>query len=168
MQKKWLSILLLVWLWPAAAMPDLQLVGEGTFRYMFWQLYDARLKTSDGSFEGYEKNAPVLLELTYKRSISRDQFIDATVDQWQHLGQSSQAQQQDWASQLKTIWQDVGRGDRLSALLQHDMTVDFYLNGEPIGRIDDADFGPLFFDIWLHPDTSAPGLRRQLLAARRG
>ncbi|MEE1999910.1 chalcone isomerase family protein [Alkalimonas sp. MEB108] len=166
MHKRWLNIVLLLWLWPVAAMPDLQLVGEGSFRYLFWQLYDARLKTSDGSFDDYQSNAPVLLELTYKRSISRDQFIDATVDQWQHLGQSSEAQQQDWANQLKTIWQDVGRGDRLAALLQPDMTVDFFLNGEAIGRVTDTEFGPLFFDIWLHPDTSAPTLRRQLLAAR--
>lgn len=166
MRKNLLSIVLLAWLWPAAAMPDLQLVGEGSFRYLFWQLYDARLKTSDGSFDGYQNNAPVLLELTYKRSISRDQFIDATVDQWQHLGHSSEAQQQNWANKLKGIWQDVGRGDRLAALLQPDMTVDFFLNGEAIGSIKDTEFGPLFFDIWLHPDTSAPTLRRQLLAAR--
>ena len=166
MRKNLLSVVLLAWLWPAAAMPDLQLVGEGSFRYLFWQLYDARLKTSDGSFDGYQNTAPVLLELTYKRSISRDQFIDATVDQWQHLGHSSTAQQQDWANQLKGIWKDVGRGDRLAALLQPDMTVDFFLNGEAIGSVTDTEFGPLFFDIWLHPDTSAPALRRQLLAAR--
>ncbi|MDP2713844.1 chalcone isomerase family protein [Rheinheimera sp.] len=150
----------------AAAVPELTTVGEGSYRYMFWQLYDARLATQSGQFADYQQSAPLLLELTYKRDISKQQFIDATVDEWQKLGHSSKAQQQQWAQQLQSLWQDVQEGDTLAALLQDDGSVKFYLNGTETGVLEDTAFGTAFFDIWLHPDTSAPKLRRQLIAAQ--
>ena len=133
---------------------------------MFWQLYDARLATKTGKFEDYQQSTPLLLELTYKRDITRQQFIDATVDEWQKLGHSSKAQQQQWAQQLQSLWQDVKEGDTLAALLQDDGSVKFYLNGTETGVLEDSAFGTAFFNIWLHPDTSAPKLRRQLIAAQ--
>lgn len=148
----------------AAAVPELTTVGEGAYRYMFWQLYDARLASKNGKFENYQQSTPLLLELTYKRDITRQQFIDATADEWQKLGHSSEAQQQQWVQQLQSLWQDVKKGDTLAALLQHDGTVSFYLNGTATGVLEDSAFGAAFFDIWLHPDTSAPKLRRQLIA----
>lgn len=148
----------------AAAVPELTTVGEGSYRYMFWQLYDARLASENGKFENYRQSTPLLLELTYKRDITKQQFIDATVDEWQKLGHSSKAQQQQWAQQLQSLWQDVKKGDTLAALLHADGSVTFYFNGTETGRLEDSTFGTAFFDIWLHPDTSAPKLRRQLIA----
>ena len=160
-----LSFLLVLFItWSALAMPELKTVGEGSYKYLFWQLYDARLATVDGKFAGYEQSRPVLLELTYKRDISRQQFIDATVDEWEKLGLTSKEQQQQWALQLQRLWQDVKQGDRLAALLLNDGSVQFYFNGNETGVLNDTAFGAAFFDIWLHPDTSAPKLRRQLLA----
>lgn len=159
-------LLALVIAFQTQATPELKTVGEGSYRYLFWQLYDARLATADGEFTGYDQNSPVLLELTYQRDISRQQFIDATVDEWKKLGRSSAEQQQQWAARLQTLWQDVKEGDRLAALLLNDGRVQFYFNGVETGVLDDKAFGAAFFDIWLHPDTSAPKLRRQLLAAQ--
>ncbi len=150
---------------PAAALPDLTTVGEGSYRYLFWQLYDARLATADGRFVDYQQSTPLLLELTYKRKISRDQFIKATVDEWKKLGQSSAEQQQQWAEQLKNLWRDVNKGDSLGAVLLADNSVEFYLNGQSTGVLADPDFGPAFFNIWLHQNTSAPELRAQLIAS---
>lgn len=149
-----------------AAPIELKTVGEGNYRYLFWQLYNARLASTDGQFIDYQTSAPLLLELTYKRSISKQQFIDATVDEWKKLKHSSDAQQRQWATALENIWRDVQDGDRLSALLGKQQTVQFFLNDQPIGEITDRAFSEAFFDIWLHPDTSAPTLRRQLLATQ--
>ena len=150
----------------AYALPEFKTVGEGSYRYLFWQLYDARLANETGTFKNYQQSSPLLLELTYKRDISKQQFIDATVDEWQKLGHSSKVQQQQWVQQLQSLWQDVKKGDTLAALLQDDGSVKFYLNGTETGVLEDSAFGTAFFDIWLHPDTSAPKLRRQLIAAQ--
>lgn len=147
---------------PAWAVPELETVGQGSYRYMLWQLYDARLASSDGNFVDYEQSTPLLLELTYKRNISRDQFIKATVDEWKKLRQSSSEQQQHWAEQLAKLWQDVKKGDRLAAVLLPDNTVEFYFNGIKTGVLADEAFGPAFFNIWLDSATSAPKLREQL------
>lgn len=147
---------------PVLAVPNLETVGQGSYRYMLWQLYDARLASSDGSFVNYEQSTPLLLELTYKRNISRDQFIKATIDEWKKLKQSSSEQQQQWAEQLAKLWQDVKKGDRLAAVLLPDNTVEFYFNGSKTGVLADEAFGPAFFNIWLDSATSAPKLREQL------
>ncbi|MBV2128783.1 chalcone isomerase family protein [Rheinheimera sp. SM2107] len=148
-----------------AATPDLTTVGEGSYRYLFWQLYDARLASKDGTFSDYQQSRPLMLELTYKRDISKQEFIDATVEQWQRLGNSSKQQQQQWADTLDSLWRDVTEGDRLAALLTEQGQVQFYFNETDIGVVEDKDFAPAFFDIWLHPDTMAPKLRRQLISA---
>jgi hypothetical protein len=150
----------------AWAIPELTTVGQGTYRYLFWQLYDARLATADGKFAGYQHNTPLMLELTYKRDISREQFIEATVDEWSKLGGSNKAQHSAWASRLQALWQDVKKGDRLAAVLLSDGRVTFYFNDSKTGTIEDTAFGSAFFDIWLHPETSAPALRRALIATQ--
>ncbi|MDX1391918.1 MAG: chalcone isomerase family protein [Rheinheimera sp.] len=166
MLKHFNAVLLLVLSCNVAAMPELTTVGQGTYRYLFWQIYDARLATADGTFSNYQQSTPLLLELTYKRDISVQQFVDSTVDEWQKLGHISAEQQASWARLLLNIWQDVKQGDTLAALLQPSGSVLFYHNGKEGGAIDDQRFGPAFFDIWLHPNTSAPDLRRKLIAAR--
>lgn len=150
---------------PVFALPDLTTIGSGSYRYMFWQLYDARLASEDGNFVDYQQSTPLLLELTYKRNITRDQFIKATVDEWRKLGQSSAEQQAAWAALLKDLWRDVKRGDSLAALLMADHSVEFFINGQSTGVLQDNSFGPAFFNIWLDEKTSAPALRNQLISA---
>lgn len=165
MHKLLVSIVALGFAGMVAAKPDLTTVGEGSYRYLFWQLYDARLASTDGTFVDYQQSNPLLLELTYKRDISKKQFIDATVDQWVELGHSSEQQRQQWSKTLDTLWRDVTEGDRLAAVLTEQGQVQFYFNDVDIGVVEDKEFAPAFFDIWLHPDTTAPKLRRQLIAS---
>lgn len=148
----------------ATTIPELKTVGQGSFRYLFWQLYDARLASATGEYNGYQQSTPLLLELTYKRDISKADFVSATIEQLQNIGNSDDTQHHSWQLQLQQIWHDVKKGDRLSALLTETGEVSFYFNGSYTGSVTDAQFGQAFFDIWLHPKTSAPELRRQLTA----
>lgn len=148
----------------AQAIPDnVKLVGQGQFSYLFWDLYQAKLYTADGSWSGYQQSAPVVLKLTYQRNISKEDFIEATVDQWKHLQGKVSAQHKGWAVQLDKLWTDVKKGDELSCVLASDGQVQFYFNDQLLGDITDTAFGPAFLDIWLSDKTSAPKLRRQLL-----
>lgn len=148
----------------ATAIPDnIKLVGQGQFSYLFWDLYQAQLFTTDGTWRDYQQSAPVVLKLTYQRDISKVDFIEATVDQWKHLQGQVSAQHQDWAKQLDRLWTDVKEGDQLSCVLLPDGSVQFYFNDKLLGDVTDTAFGPAFLDIWLSDKTSAPKLRRQLL-----
>lgn len=146
------------------AMPDnMKLVGQGQFSYLFWDLYQAELYTASGNWSDYKQSSPVLLKLTYQRDISKADFIEATVDQWEHLQGKVSNQHKEWAKQLDKLWTDVKKGDQLSCVLMSDSTVQFYFNDKLLGDVTDPAFGPAFLDIWLSDKTSAPKLRRQLL-----
>lgn len=162
--RKFTMMIVLICSLQATAMPDnVKLVGQGQFSYLFWDLYQAQLFTSDGSWNGYQQSAPLVLKLTYQRDISKADFIEATVDQWQHLYGKVSAQHQDWAKLLDKLWTDVKEGDQLSCVLLPDGKVQFYFNDVLLGDVTDPAFGPAFLDIWLSDKTSAPKLRRQLL-----
>ncbi|MDR7122925.1 chalcone isomerase family protein [Rheinheimera soli] len=148
----------------AQAIPgDVKLLGQGQFSYLFWNLYQAQLYTADGSWNGYQQSSPLVLKLTYQRKISKDDFIEATMDQWKHLQGKLSVQHKEWAGQLDTLWTDVKKGDQLSCVLLPDGTVQFYFNEKLLGAVTDPAFGPAFLDIWLSDKTSAPKLRKQLL-----
>lgn len=148
----------------AQTMPDnVKLVGQGQYSYLFWDLYQAQLYSTDGRWADYQQSAPLVLKLTYQRDISKADFIEATIDQWRHLHGEVSEQHQQWAKQLDKVWTDVKQGDQLSCVLLPDRSVQFYFNDKLLGDITDPAFGPAFLDIWLSDKTSAKKLRRQLL-----
>lgn len=151
----------------AVAHTALRTVGEGQFSYLFWDLYQARLATSDGKFDSYQQNKPLLLELTYQRDISKADFVEATLDQWQAQQGSLQQRHRDWAAQLDKLWRDVKKGDRLACLLRADGLVEFSYNGQPLGVVEDPAFAVEFLDIWLGEKTTAPKLRVALLGQNK-
>jgi hypothetical protein len=64
---------------------------------------------------------------------------------------------------MRTIFPDVRAGDRITGLYRVEGPTRFYLNGKPLGEIDDPMFGRAFFGIWLDARTSEPALREALL-----
>lgn len=146
---------------------SLRTVGQGQFSYLFWDLYQARLATADGQFSNYQQNKPVLLELTYQRDISKEDFVEATLDQWQAQQGELQSRHHAWAQQLSQLWRDVKKGDQLSCLYRADGLVEFSYNGQSLGVVEDPEFGAEFLDIWLGTKTTAPKLRLALLGQNK-
>ena len=144
---------------------DLPEVGRGRFDYLFWHVYDARLQSVDGQFVDYQQSAPVLLSLTYQRDISKAEFIDATLDQWQYQHCDKHSRHQQWALLLADIWQDVKTGDTLACQRLATGEVQFFLNQKYLGSVNEVSFADEFLDIWLGSATSEPKLRKQLLSA---
>lgn len=143
-------------------------VGRGRFDYLFWHIYDAQLQSIDGKFIDYQQSTPMLLSLTYQRDISKADFIDATLDQWQHQHGEVEPRHQEWALLLTDIWRDVKAGDTLSCQRLANGEVQFFLNKNYLGRINDPKFADEFLDIWLGVKTSAPKLRKQLIQNASG
>lgn len=133
-------------------------VGSARFSVLFWDVYDSSLLTPTGTFDNPSK---YLLEITYLRNIKSADLIERTEEQWQHLGIEA-IQYQNYLPQLKALWPDIRKGDRLSLWVDRN-NASFYFNNELSGSIDDGVFGNLFASIWLSPDTSEPKLRKKLI-----
>jgi hypothetical protein len=67
---------------------------------------------------------------------------------------------------MKALFPDVKEGDRLTGEYKPGHGATFYLGDRLLGTIADDAFAAAFFDIWLSPKTSEPGLRAQLLGTR--
>ena len=138
---------------------DLKLVGKAQFSVLFWDIYESRLYTPSGSFQGVK--AKLLFELTYQKNISKKELIKRTREQWKHLGLQEDEYRR-FLLPLNALWPDIKKGDRL-ALNVGENDSDFYFNEKYIGKIEGERFSALFLDIWLSNKTSQPKIRQQLL-----
>lgn len=160
----------------AQAIPNQELdslaeVGSGELRWLGMDVYEARLLSASGRFEGLDSTSPVALEITYRRNITRDRLVRTTEREWQRLGRQlglpGRQQVNGWLDEIASIWPDVAPGDRITAMVEPGGPTLFYGNDGLLGVVADPQFGPAFLGIWLHPATRAADLRADLLGGGR-
>ena len=143
----------------ASAVDDLDKRGQGEMSYLFWTLYSAE-------FYATPTNSDRALKLEYYRAIDSKDLVDATKEQWNKLGYSNNNIQR-WLQPLYEMWPNVEAGSTLTIRVTEDNVSRFYFDEQPIGIIQDKQFGDAFLAIWLSENTSEPGLRKQLLGLNK-
>ena len=154
---------------PAASTPlaGARLVGQGTMRFLGFEVYRARLWAQPG-FDADQYSAhPLALELTYQRNFTAEAIAKRSIEEMRRVGSFTPQQATRWQQALAAALPDVKAGDRLLGLYQPGAGAVFKMGGRVVGEVPDAEFSRLFFGIWLSPQTSEPGLRQQLIAATR-
>jgi hypothetical protein len=149
------------WLWVASAAvaTNLELVGEGRLKVLFWSVYDSRLYTADGAYR--EGQRPLRLDIEYLIDVDSADLVSRTRQEWQFQN-LSHPRQAEWLERLAALWPDISEGDVLSLQVDERGNSRFLLNGEQLGRIEDEAFARQFVAIWLAPETSQPELRLAL------
>jgi hypothetical protein len=145
----------------ASPVTGLSKVGSGQMDWLFFSVYDASLYTASGQYP--VDDLPLALQITYRKDIKRQHLIEATQEQWQHLGIKPAP---DWLQILADTWPNVKSGDVLTFVVQADDSNMFYLNDKAIGAVPDSQFSADFLAIWLSDKTSRPELRQQLIGAK--
>jgi hypothetical protein len=140
---------------------DFKLLGQAKFSVLFWDVYQSRLLTSDGQLPLSHDCQYSMFEIQYLRDISKQELLDSTLAQWQHL-EIDEEQYMPYLLALESIWPDIKAGDQLTLLTNAATTV-FYFNQQKVGEIESEQFADLFLRIWLDENTSEPKLRQQLL-----
>ena len=149
----------------AAAMETPRLVGQGLLRWLGLRVYDASLWAAGQRFDaGRPMESVFALELRYRRSLEGTAIAEASIREIARLGFGTPAQQEAWLQAMRRLFPDVRDGDRLAGVHRPAQGVEFLGNDAPLGRIEDPEFARAFFAIWLDHRTSAPDLRRALLA----
>ncbi|MCL1058611.1 chalcone isomerase family protein [Shewanella gelidimarina] len=144
----------------ADSVASFQEVGRGEMQWWWFTLYRARLLTPDGAYS--QGQYPLVLDIEYYQDIPSSRLLEATLDQWQHLGLDDSRQLQ-WQTTLSELWPDVTEGDKLSLKVMSPQVSQFYFNGKPLSKAMPAGFSDDFLSIWLSDQTSRPSLRKQLL-----
>lgn len=135
-------------------------VGSASMSMMWFDIYSAKLYSNDGKYQ--PNQLPLKLEIEYHRNIEAEDLIDATVDQWQHLGIPEQ-QINEYREQLAKAWPDVKEGDRLTFMVNNATQAEFLFNDKPYFQVSNVQFSADFLAIWLSENTSRPKLRQQLI-----
>lgn len=137
-------------------------LGSGEYRKFGFVIYEASLWTRSPD----PLAPPFALALTYKRTISGRQLVEASVSEIRKLKVASDERVAAWGEELERIFPDVKPGDRIVGIREPGRAR-FMHNGRPIGEVADEAFASAFFGIWLAPGTSAPELRARLLGEER-
>ncbi|MDD1779644.1 hypothetical protein LRP49_00420 [Enterovibrio sp. ZSDZ35] len=142
-------------------------VGSASLTWGFWKIYDSELRTPSGEY--HSEKQPIALVITYSRDIDGDDLLEATVEQWEHLGITKQ-EIVNWLPEMKGKWPNVREGDRLIYVLNNNAGTFYY---QPFkgavtlsGQLDNADLANAFSDIWLSPGTSYPSIRLALIGSK--
>lgn len=143
---------------------SMNLVGKGKLSVLFWDIYNAELYTVDGAY--HKSQFPIALRLVYLRDFDKDDLISETQKQWKKLGFKDQNKITLWVASLDKLWRDVKKHESITLYIDESSASFFYLDNEQLGQVDDPEFAQAFLDIWLSEKTSAPDVRKKLIAGR--
>ena len=142
---------------------NLALTGKASFRYLFWDVYDAELFTPNGT---YEKGKPLALKLSYKRSLKGAAIAKRSIEEMRGIGLKDEGKISSWLQQMENIFPNVEEGVSITGIATASGKSIFYKNEQRIGQIEDPEFTKWFFGIWLNEKTSQPELRKRLIGYR--
>ena len=148
----------------AATWDGLTQVGKAKLEVFFFDVYESTLYTPTGQFPSDEY--PLVLNIRYLRDIERDDLLEQTEKEWQGLG-VDQSKIDSYLAQLADVWPNVKENDELTFKALDKSSGQFFYNHKPIGEVTSAQFASYFLDIWLHPNSSRPKLRNQLIGGPR-
>jgi hypothetical protein len=144
----------------AALVPGVHAMGGGELKVLGLSIYDGWYWGDD---HRWQPERPFALDLHYHRDIAGARIVERSVAEIEKQGRGTADDRRRWAAALRRILPDVVKGDRITGLSLAPGIVRYFLNGRPIGDIDDADFARAFFGIWLDPKSSRADFRHQLL-----
>ena len=129
-----------------------------------FDVYDAKLWTRAGFAPATYVRHPFALELAYLRGLKGAAIAQRSLDEMKRQAPINDSQGQVWLQAMQALFPDVQKGDRITGVNKPDQGAEFWLNDRRLGQVNDPLFAQLFFGIWLSPQTSAPEVRKALLA----
>ncbi len=159
------SFLALLWLLlaPASAqantvesvLPNAELRGAATYRFVGFPLYKARLFTQSGAPLDWNKDFG--LELQYMRNLTEFDLVESTMREFARLGSSVPVR-----GQLETCFDDVRKGDRYTAVSQGQNKIAFWLNGKRTCTLSHPQIKSRFMGIFLGENTRSKSFTGKL------
>lgn len=149
-----------------AELPGAALQGSGRLRFAGLRIYELRLWSAARVTAQNWTATPLALEIEYARTLAGPRIAERSLAEMRRQRELDAATAARWQRAMTTIFPDVHAGDRITGIKLPQATpaaARFFFNGSFAGEIAEAGFAPLFFGIWLAPQTSQAALRDALL-----
>lgn len=142
--------------------PQAKLLGQGELTWFGFSIYKAKLWQESKTFN---PDANFALEISYLRSISKQRFVDTSIDEIKRLyGQTiTEETLQKWRTYMEKAFTDVKEGDQLIGVNISQYGCRFYSKEKLLAEVQDEKFSKAFFSIWFDPRTKDSRLRNSLL-----
>jgi hypothetical protein len=149
---------------PAVVAKSDQLLGESIYNWAWVQLYTARL-WAPSRVTSMEQlwQTPFALSLTYDINILPEKLASVSLDKMQEQEAIPKETAAQWQQQLAKLFPEITKGTTLIGLYNPKGSMQLYRDGQLLGEITEAQFAQRFFEIWLHPRTTYPKNRLELL-----
>ena len=142
--------------------PNAELVGKGTFRYFFIDVYDAELYAPDGN---YEPDEPHAMRIHYLIHAYKHRIINQTVKEMKKQG-ISQEQIDDWLPEMRRTFIDMRKGWFADFILSPNGTLTLAANGEYKNMITDPELSRAIIGLWIGDDATYINFRARLLGEK--
>ena len=138
---------------------DYQTVGKTSFSFLFWDFFDAELRSRSGAFDW---NQSLALTLTYKTDFSADELTDSTMESMAKVTPWSEPRLSAFRNDVASCMSNVKRGDRFTAYSPSPDEVVLYLNGREHCRWQQPGLREAYLGIWLSEQSGFPKETAQL------
>ena len=143
--------------------PNLKPQGGGELTFFGISVYDGYYWSQA---RGWSHDRPFALDLHYHRALDGAKIAERSVGEIAKLGYGNAEQRARWGEEMKRVFPNVRRGDRITGVNLPGGIVRYFFNGKSIGDIVDPDFARAFFGIWLDPKSSQLDFRQMLLGEK--
>ena len=144
---------------------NVQHMGTARLKMLGFQIYDINLWVApDFSADNYV-NSSFAIDITYLRNFANDAVAERSIKEMRGIDNMTNEQQEQWLAQMRKLFPNIKKGDRLFGIHKVGEGAVFKMNGKAIGEVRDSEFARIFFGIWLSPKTSQPQMRKELLGA---
>lgn len=115
-----------------------KLVGQASYNYIFWHVYDVYLYAENGL---YSSDKPFALMLIYKRNLEENDIALRSKQEIQKIGFKDKEILERWYQKMIDIFPDVSNGSELVGVYTKDKRSIFFDENKKIGEENDPDFG---------------------------
>ena len=141
------------------------LIGQGNYTYWGFDVYVASLWASDSNVNAEQwQTQRIALELSYLRDFKGIDIAKSSIDEIHTQSPLPKSKATLWLKTLEDIFPNIKKGQTLVGIYIPNVGAQFLYETALIGEIKDLELTKRFFDIWLSQQTSAPQMRKRLLA----
>ena len=146
-----------------AVASEMKLIGQGTLKVLFFEVYNVRLLTDSKAFSWKNK---FQLEFEYKREVKKQSVIESSIKEMRRQSNILDKDMNQWQEYLEISIKPVQEGSQATVSWNPNGQITFYYPNSKPTTIEDENFARAFLNIWLGEETSQPKLRSQLLSQR--